>query len=116
MLEQEIGDAARNLASGEIDKLAVRERYLQLIYEGLESDDGGGNPRSPDQACRQRCVPNQSSRTSSIVGARPPRAGPASGASSGVARSDEPTPELQSLICISYAVSFLQKNKHKRLQ
>ena len=39
MLEREIGDAARNLAAGEIDKLATRERYLQLKYEGLDSED-----------------------------------------------------------------------------
>lgn len=40
MLEREIGDAARTLAAGEIDKLATRERYLQLKYEGLESEGG----------------------------------------------------------------------------
>ena len=39
MLEREIGDAARDLAAGEIDRLATRERYLQLKYEGLESED-----------------------------------------------------------------------------
>lgn len=39
MLEREIGDAARSLAAGEIDKLATRERYLQLKYQGLEADD-----------------------------------------------------------------------------
>jgi hypothetical protein len=38
MLEREIGEAARDLASGEIDRLATRERYLQLKYEGLESE------------------------------------------------------------------------------
>ena len=39
MLEGEIGNAARNLAAGELDKLATRERYLQLKYQGLEGDD-----------------------------------------------------------------------------
>lgn len=39
MLEREIGEAARDLAAGEIDRLATRERYLQLKYEGLESGD-----------------------------------------------------------------------------
>ena len=42
MLEREIGEAARNLAAGELDKLATRERYLQLKYEGLEAEDGPG--------------------------------------------------------------------------
>jgi hypothetical protein len=42
MLEREIGDAARSLAAGEIDKLATRERYLQLNYQGLEADDTPG--------------------------------------------------------------------------
>lgn len=42
MLEREIGDAARNLAAGEIDKLATRERYLQLKYQGIDSDDDAG--------------------------------------------------------------------------
>ena len=40
MLEREIGEAARDLAAGEIDRLATRERYLQLKYDGLESEDG----------------------------------------------------------------------------
>lgn len=40
MLEREIGDAARSLASGELDKLATRERYLQLKYQGLDDEDG----------------------------------------------------------------------------
>ena len=39
MLESEIGNAARNLAAGELDKLATRERYLQLKYQGLEGED-----------------------------------------------------------------------------
>jgi hypothetical protein len=39
MLEREIGDAARNLAAGEMDKLATRERYLQLKYQGIDSED-----------------------------------------------------------------------------
>lgn len=39
MLEREIGEAARNLAAGEMDKLATRERYLELKYQGLESQD-----------------------------------------------------------------------------
>lgn len=39
MLEREIGDAARSLASGELDKLATRERYLQLKYQGLDDED-----------------------------------------------------------------------------
>ncbi|PKP99813.1 MAG: hypothetical protein CVT74_06620 [Alphaproteobacteria bacterium HGW-Alphaproteobacteria-13] len=39
MLEREIGEAARDLATGEIDRLATRERYLQLKYDGLESED-----------------------------------------------------------------------------
>lgn len=39
MLEREIGDAARNLAAGEMDKLATRERYLQLKYQGLDAED-----------------------------------------------------------------------------
>ena len=39
MLESEIGNAARSLAAGELDKLATRERYLQLKYQGLEGDD-----------------------------------------------------------------------------
>lgn len=39
MIEREIGDAARSLAAGDLDKLATRERYLQLKYEGLESKD-----------------------------------------------------------------------------
>ena len=42
MLEREIGDPARSLAAGEIDKLATRERYLQLKYQGLEADDTPG--------------------------------------------------------------------------
>ena len=42
MLEREIGEAARNLAAGELDKLATRERYLQLKYDGLEAEDGPG--------------------------------------------------------------------------
>ena len=44
MLEREIGEAARNLAAGELDKLATRERYLQLKYEGLEAEDVSGKP------------------------------------------------------------------------
>jgi hypothetical protein len=44
MLEREIGEAARNLAAGELDKLATRERYLQLKYEGLEAEDITGKP------------------------------------------------------------------------
>jgi hypothetical protein len=39
MIEREIGEAARNLAAGDLDKLATRERYLQLKYQGLESED-----------------------------------------------------------------------------
>lgn len=39
MLEREIGDAARNLAAGEMDKLATRERYLQLKYQGLDTEE-----------------------------------------------------------------------------
>ncbi len=39
MLEREIGDAARNLAAGEMDKLATRERYLQLKYQGIDVED-----------------------------------------------------------------------------
>lgn len=39
MLEREIGDAARNLATGELDKLATRERYLQLKYQGIDAED-----------------------------------------------------------------------------
>ena len=39
MLEREIGDAARSLAAGELDKLATRERYLQLKYQGIEGED-----------------------------------------------------------------------------
>jgi hypothetical protein len=39
MLEREIGDAARSLAAGELDKLATRERYLQLKYQGLEGEE-----------------------------------------------------------------------------
>jgi hypothetical protein len=39
MLEREIGDAARNLAAGEMDKLATRERYLQLKYQGIDAED-----------------------------------------------------------------------------
>ena len=39
MLEAEIGSAARNLAAGELDKLATRERYLQLKYQGIEDED-----------------------------------------------------------------------------
>lgn len=39
-LESEIGHAARSLASGELDKLATRERYLQLKYQGLDGEDG----------------------------------------------------------------------------
>ena len=42
MLEREIGDAARSLAAGELDKLATRERYLQLKYQGLEGEDMPG--------------------------------------------------------------------------
>jgi hypothetical protein len=42
MLEREIGEAARNLAAGELDKLATRERYLQLKYQGLEGEDMPG--------------------------------------------------------------------------
>ena len=40
-LEAEIGTAARNLAAGELDKLATRERYLQLKYQGIEGEDLG---------------------------------------------------------------------------
>ena len=39
MLESEIGNAARSLAAGELDKLATRERYLQLKYQGIEGED-----------------------------------------------------------------------------
>ena len=39
MLEAEIGSAARSLAAGELDKLATRERYLQLKYQGIEGED-----------------------------------------------------------------------------
>jgi hypothetical protein len=39
MLEGEIAGAARNLAAGELDKLATRERYLQLKYQGIEGED-----------------------------------------------------------------------------
>ena len=39
MLESEIGNAARSLAAGELDKLATRERYLQLKYQGLDGED-----------------------------------------------------------------------------
>lgn len=39
MLESEIGNAARSLAAGDLDKLATRERYLQLKYQGLEGED-----------------------------------------------------------------------------
>ncbi len=46
MLEREIGEAARSLAAGELDKLATRERYLQLKYHGLEAEDGGDAPTS----------------------------------------------------------------------
>lgn len=42
-LESEIGHAARSLAAGELDKLATRERYLQLKYQGLDSDDAPGS-------------------------------------------------------------------------
>ncbi len=38
-LESEIGHAARSLAAGELDKLATRERYLQLKYQGLDGAD-----------------------------------------------------------------------------
>ncbi len=39
MLEAEIGNAARSLAAGELDKLATRERYLQLKYQGIDGED-----------------------------------------------------------------------------
>ena len=39
MLESEIGNAARSLAAGELDKLATRERYLQLKYQGIDGED-----------------------------------------------------------------------------
>jgi len=39
-LESEIGHAARSLAAGELDKLATRERYLQLKYQGVGDEDG----------------------------------------------------------------------------
>lgn len=39
MLESEIGSAARSLAAGELDKLATRERYLQLKYQGVDGED-----------------------------------------------------------------------------
>ncbi len=42
MLEREIGEAACSLAAGELDKLATRERYLQLKYEGLDAEDAPG--------------------------------------------------------------------------
>ena len=42
MIEREIGDAARNLAAGDLDKLATRERYLQLKYQGIEGEDTPG--------------------------------------------------------------------------
>jgi hypothetical protein len=38
-LESEIGHAARSLAAGELDKLATRERYLQLKYQGVGDED-----------------------------------------------------------------------------
>src|SRR3546814_8035057 len=38
MLEGEIGNAARSLAAGELDKLATRERYLQLKYQGIDGE------------------------------------------------------------------------------
>lgn len=45
MLESEIGNAARSLAAGELDKLATRERYLQLKYQGVEDEQApGGQP------------------------------------------------------------------------
>lgn len=36
LLEREIGDAARSLAAGELDRLATRERYLELKYQGAD--------------------------------------------------------------------------------
>lgn len=42
MLEREIGEAARSLAAGDLDKLATRERYLQLKYQGLEGEETPG--------------------------------------------------------------------------
>jgi hypothetical protein len=36
MLEREIGEAARSLAMGDLDKLATRERYLELKYRGVD--------------------------------------------------------------------------------
>ncbi|WP_432769188.1 hypothetical protein [Sphingopyxis sp.] len=39
MLETEIAGAARSLAAGELDKLATRERYLQLKYQGIDGED-----------------------------------------------------------------------------
>lgn len=45
MLEREIGEAARGLASGDLDRLATRERYLQLKYQGLD-DEGSHSERS----------------------------------------------------------------------
>lgn len=42
MLESEIGNAARSLAAGDLDKLATRERYLQLKYQGIDGEDTPG--------------------------------------------------------------------------
>lgn len=42
MLESEIGNAARSLAAGELDKLATRERYLQLKYQGIDGEQAPG--------------------------------------------------------------------------
>ncbi|WP_232003289.1 hypothetical protein [Sphingopyxis sp. FD7] len=42
MLESEIGNAARSLAAGELDKLATRERYLQLKYQGIDDEQAPG--------------------------------------------------------------------------
>lgn len=39
MLEREIGEAARSLAVGDLDRLATRERYLQLKYQGLDGEE-----------------------------------------------------------------------------
>lgn len=38
LIEREIGSAARSLASGKLDELATRQRYLELKYQGAGDD------------------------------------------------------------------------------
>jgi hypothetical protein len=42
LIEREIGGAARSLATGKLDELATRQRYLELKYQGAADETPGG--------------------------------------------------------------------------